>query len=248
MCTVTLRRDPTGLLLTMNRDELRTRGPEIPPIVSDNGGATVPWLGPRDTARGGTWIGVNAHGVTACLMNGNVPIEESVRAIAAGAPSRGEIIPAALAQGGLRAVEEWIRRDFDPTLYPAFMLLIAHPDAARLYSWWAKGSLEAQELESPWALVSSSQWQTAQVLAYRDAAFRAWLKEGPTFSDGLPDIHRYRAANEEAFGIWVERGYACTRSITQVAVTEDTAPIVMRYAPVDGEIGTFSSSTLPRII
>ena len=245
MCTVTLRRDASGLLLTMNRDELRMRGEEIAPGIAETGDPPLRWLGPRDAARGGTWIGVNEHGLSAALMNGNVPMETTMRAITAGAPSRGAIVPAALAAGRIDDALHWLAEEFDPGPYPAFMLLLAATDRAVLTTWWGQGPLEQRNLAQPWDMVSSSQWETEAVLRYRAAAFEDWLASGAVFDGPLPAVHRFRKPGEEALAIQVERGYACTRSITQIAVPGADAPITMRYAPIEEDtLHPFSVHTL----
>lgn len=76
MCTVTVHRSANRLLVTMNRDEARDRAPEVPPAIHHN---DVNWLAPSDSARGGTWIGVNDRGVVACLLNGYVEGDSVIR-------------------------------------------------------------------------------------------------------------------------------------------------------------------------
>jgi uncharacterized protein with NRDE domain len=68
MCTVTVLRSPERLLLTMNRDERRTRGEELAPRKA-GGGSSPAWIGPADGAKGGTWFGANDRGIMACLLN-----------------------------------------------------------------------------------------------------------------------------------------------------------------------------------
>ena len=73
MCTVTWIRplEAEGYDLLFNRDESLTRGPELGPEPSRQGGTT--FLAPRDSDQGGTWLAVNDHGLTVCLLNGYVP-------------------------------------------------------------------------------------------------------------------------------------------------------------------------------
>ena len=83
MCTLTftdrvsadagIRADRFGLSyrLFFNRDELHSRGPEIPPSEarSESG---VRYIAPTDSDAGGTWITANEFGVTVALLNGYV--------------------------------------------------------------------------------------------------------------------------------------------------------------------------------
>lgn len=67
MCTVSWILDSDRYSLYCNRDELRTRPPALPPQRHDEGGAR--FLAPTDGQAGGTWIAVNAHGLSLCLLN-----------------------------------------------------------------------------------------------------------------------------------------------------------------------------------
>jgi uncharacterized protein with NRDE domain len=53
------------LVIAANRDEFLSR-PSLPPGVIDSHAAI---FGGRDLVHGGTWLGVNAHGVAAALLN-----------------------------------------------------------------------------------------------------------------------------------------------------------------------------------
>ncbi len=55
------------MFLAANREELRSR-PSVPPkIVRENGDGT--WFGGRDQVAGGTWLGVNPHGLLVAITN-----------------------------------------------------------------------------------------------------------------------------------------------------------------------------------
>ena len=64
-----LRDGEAGYTLLFNRDELRARGPEIPPAEArtDSG---VRYVAPTDSDAGGTWIAANEYGVSVALLNG----------------------------------------------------------------------------------------------------------------------------------------------------------------------------------
>ena len=68
MCTLTWLRSGEGYELFFNRDEARTRLPALPPRVQRRDG--VEFLSPLDADAGGTWLGVNAYGLTVGLLNG----------------------------------------------------------------------------------------------------------------------------------------------------------------------------------
>ena len=69
MCTLTWTPHEGGYAILFNRDELLTRKPGTQPAVHDLGGRRV--LCPTDGDHGGTWIGINQHGVAVALLNGD---------------------------------------------------------------------------------------------------------------------------------------------------------------------------------
>ena len=71
MCTATWRFDESGYDLLFNRDERRSRSPGEPPRRDESDG--ICFLAPRDSAAGGTWIGVNDHGVSIFLLTYIMP-------------------------------------------------------------------------------------------------------------------------------------------------------------------------------
>src|SRR6266496_5302779 len=68
MCTASWTYQQDGYYLLFNRDEKRTRKGASPPRLLTRDG--VRFLAPADGDFGGTWIGVNEFGVSACLLNG----------------------------------------------------------------------------------------------------------------------------------------------------------------------------------
>ena len=67
MCTLAWLRRPGGFILWHSRDERRNRGVAIPPAVGQGDGAR--WIAPRDSDSGGTWVGVNTHGIVVGIAN-----------------------------------------------------------------------------------------------------------------------------------------------------------------------------------
>ena len=89
MCSVTFLPREEGFVLAMNRDELISRVPALPPKVHHRGELTV--LCPSEPS-GGTWIGVNSAGLAFSLLNWHSqpdrPGEDLI--------SRGEVVRALL--------------------------------------------------------------------------------------------------------------------------------------------------------
>jgi len=67
MCTVSWQFNDTGYQLFFNRDELGTRQRALLPEIKQHQG--VRFIAPTDTDAGGTWISINEHGLTLCLLN-----------------------------------------------------------------------------------------------------------------------------------------------------------------------------------
>ena len=68
MCTLTWLHAAAGYRLWFNRDELLTRGQELPPAVTET--ERCRYIAPSDTDQGGTWIATNDRGITITLLNG----------------------------------------------------------------------------------------------------------------------------------------------------------------------------------
>ncbi|MEH6576425.1 MAG: NRDE family protein [Amphritea sp.] len=67
MCTLSWLVEPLGYQLFFNRDEQRSRTKALPPQHYENTGVAV--LMPLDPDGGGSWIAVNEHGLSLCLLN-----------------------------------------------------------------------------------------------------------------------------------------------------------------------------------
>ena len=124
MCTLALVRRPDArhpLIVAANRDE-RIERPSRGPLVWDD---PVPFVGGRDEVAGGTWLGLNVHGVIVGLTNhwtGHPP--DPTRA------SRGGIVRSLLQCRDLDEVRRALG-DRDPEATNPFLLLAAerHGDA-----------------------------------------------------------------------------------------------------------------------
>lgn len=203
MCTLTLRLERDSLLVTMNRDELRSRAPELPPGLQDG------WGGPRDGEKLGTWFGVSPAGTVACLLNA-YRADEPLRPVP-GAPSRGEIVPALLRAGGS------FPEPLDLSPYPSFTLLVASPGRAEVFRWWQGVGMTTERLHTGWHTLNSSAWPGAQ--AWREELFGAWVEAGCDFAGELPSYHLVQVPGREHISPLMTRPEAGTRSITQARVT-----------------------------
>lgn len=119
MCTTVILRRPGHawpLLLAANRDELRTR-PWRPPARHWSSRADV--VAGLDEEAGGTWLGLNDHGVAAAVLNRVGSLGPQ-----AGKRSRGELVLEALDHADAAAAVDAMSH-LDPAAYRSFNLVIA---------------------------------------------------------------------------------------------------------------------------
>ena len=119
MCTLVLLRRPDHewpLLLAANRDEMMDR-PSSPPARHWPDRPDV--IAGKDELSGGSWLGLNDHGVVAAVLNrtGSLGPAEDKR-------SRGELVLEALDHADAQAAAEALA-NIDPTAYRSFNLVIA---------------------------------------------------------------------------------------------------------------------------
>lgn len=231
MCTVTVHRDAETLMVTMNRDEARTRAPERPPAIFGQENFPGKWMAPIDGEAGGTWIGVNAHGVAACLLNAYLPGQMLARPKVPSTFSRGTIVPAVLAQGDGEHVRKWMTEKFDPSPYDSFQLVVVWLEGGVRWIWSGSEYLKRLPCQDEWTLVSSSLWKSDAVLAWRRKAFEQWRNAGSKRRGHLPTFHLLQAEGKEEWSPMIDREWSCTRSITQVHVDGRTRRSVLRYWP-----------------
>lgn len=123
MCTLALFHRPGGarpVVLAANRDEFYARPTAGPGLL-----ATEPWIvGGRDIVAGGTWLGLNADGLVAGLLN-----RRTANAIDPTRRSRGQLCLDALRHNSVLSAATFVcaqRADH----YNPFNLLLASPAAA----------------------------------------------------------------------------------------------------------------------
>ena len=214
----------------MNRDEMLARGPESPPRMHYND-AVPAWMAPHDSDKGGTWMGANAHGVIACLLNAYLPGESLLPDTSGEFPSRGEIIPALLEAGDGPAVLSWLSDAFRPEAYASFTLLVITPDKSVSYEWLRQGRPEIDEFSSDWIIRSSAGWDSEEIGLWREERFAEWREAGCKSIDTLPAFHLLRDPKHVEWSPLMQREWAVTRSITQVCVSNGPRRVDMRYWP-----------------
>ncbi|MEM8962702.1 MAG: NRDE family protein [Acidobacteriota bacterium] len=231
MCTVSwLATDAGGYELFFNRDEQHTRQRAAAPSVHEQDG--VRFLAPIDTDAGGTWLLVNEHGVTMCLLNryppaAPQPVDQRSRGLLllelASAPRAAEVF------ARLSAVE--LRR------YRPFTLLALDRSEPAQRAWWDGRRLSVSPSPSPVPLFSSSK-RADEVAASRQALWRDTVLAagGPDRARQLA-YHRSREPERGALSPCMHRDDAATVSFSWVRVDAETVSISYADgAPCDVEL------------
>jgi hypothetical protein len=172
MCSIILRIGPDGVLIGANRDEMVARAweapgaywPELPGVVAG-----------RDLTAGGTWMGLNAHGMMAAVLN-----REGTLGPAAGKRSRGELPLLALGEMTAEAAAEKIAA-LDAGNYRSFNLVVADRNGAFWVAGLERGRPEVCALEArTWMITSGQPNQISlpriarHLPKFEQAAWAAW--------------------------------------------------------------------------
>jgi hypothetical protein len=222
MCTVTVINLPDGCWrVACNRDEQRSRPVALPPDAATVSG--VPAVYPIDQPAGGTWIGANARGFVATVLNVNPfePIEASPHA-----PSRGTLIPEILGEASVPAALRQVGR-LDLSGFAPFRLVLMDDEHIAVVR-QVCGSVEISPLQPrDQALIFTSSGLGDHLVEDRRAQlFRKWSRR-PWTSEHQDDFHRHRWDDWPELSVNMARVDACTVSTTVVDITPET--VSMRY-------------------
>lgn len=235
MCTASWRFGEGGYELFFNRDESVRRGRARAPEVLDFG--AVRGLAPTDADAGGTWLGVNEHGLTLALLNA-----WDLRVDPREPRSRGLLVRDLLTSAGAAEVLARLARE-ELVHYRGFTLLLLAPEEGAHVRHWNGQALVAQPAVRP---LASSSLDGGRARSERQALF-----ERLTLGAGEPArtaLERFHASHEPERGPWspcMHRAEASTVSASQVRVTP--REIALRYVdgpPCEREWGPWL--TLPR--
>lgn len=226
MCTLSWKPLNNGYVLFFNRDESRDRAVARGPSLQQNDG--VEFLSPTDGARGGTWLLVNAHGISVALLN-NYASTQSVKKVNPGLSSRG-MLP--LECSDCVSVAEAITRIETMPLehYPPFHLLVAGADEASVLTWNGDACF-SETLDASGAMLTTSAFRSKTVAKTRRETFVTLVGD---MNDATPsqlrDFHWYEG-DDGATGIRMSRPDACTHSISRITVSMDEAVVSFQYSP-----------------
>lgn len=225
MCTLTILRDEGRVLVTMNRDDLAGR-PEAAPEEWPSAKPT--FVAPKDLQAGGTWIGVNANGVIACLLNRYDPAP-------AGCTSRGSIVLEAMRNASVDDACNALKALDHAAYSPFTCLLVGHDSSTRLD--WTGARLTRTNLPaSDIIMATSSSWQFDEVKAKREGLFRRIWANGGGTADRVATFHSRRDSAHDVWAPMMQRPQSQTKSVTQVELTPRGAE--MRYWTRDAAIAS----------
>jgi hypothetical protein len=214
MCTVSWRAARGGYHLFFNRDELNRRAPEHPPQPDASHGVAM--LAPRDGDHGGTWLAVNALGLTVCLLNDY----SGPGRTGAGGPrfSRGQVVREAAGAATLTAIVRRLTARRLTAVAP-FRLLALAPDEEPLLLHWTGVKLVRRRKPIRPRLLTSSSFATAAVTAARFATFHRLVRVPATPAvRELARFHRQHDPAEGAGSVAMRREDAATRSYSHIEV------------------------------
>jgi uncharacterized protein with NRDE domain len=211
MCTlIALHRciDGVPLVIAANRDEFVDRAAEGPSLRDEAG---VRIVAPRDVRAGGTWLGVNAHGVFAALTNRRSVEPDPARR------SRGLLVLDALASESAAASADAAAR-LPADAYNPFNLLVADADSAHVVSY--DGKPERIDLEPGAHVVGNvhPNDRSGKLARLRAEAERVAAAAPATLFAQLAAICRSHEGDAELDRACVHAGSYGTRSATLLSV------------------------------
>jgi transport and Golgi organization protein 2 len=212
MCTVSWLRDSDGgYQLFCNRDEKRTRKAAVAPLLQTAGGTR--FIAPLDGECGGTWIGVNEHGVSVCLLN---RYDRAAR----GLVSRGLLVLDLLgSRSAAEAVQSAVERDLGE--FSPFTLAVLEPASPTALCVWDGAVAQIfPDADALIPLVSSSRDQKGAEKA-RKTAFQQ--------AESLEHFHRTHMDSLNAYSPCMHREDAETVSFSRVTVS--ASEISLSYSP-----------------
>lgn len=216
MCTLSWWIDETERGIVFNRDELRTRSRGAPPrLIEDPEQQTI--LIPQDPDAGGTWMGVNASGLTVALLN-NYPFQSPGRP---GQRSRGQLVVNLLkrarsADHGIQLLEQ-----MDLSIYQGFLLFLLGRDDGPYAREWSEAELSDLPLDGSGGLhvLTSSSFRKEECEVFRLELFRGVSRKRST----LKQKHGVFNPEDPALGPLMKRENAATDSVTEIVVGPNNA-------------------------
>lgn len=230
MCSIILRISAGGVLIGANRDEMLARAwdspaefwPDLPGVVAG-----------RDRTAGGTWLGVNRHGLVAAVLN-----RHGTLGPAAGKRSRGELPLLALGESSLEAAKAKTLA-LDAGVYRSFNLVLADAGGALFFRGLETGAPQLEVLgQGTWMITSG---EANDVTSPRIARHLPKFTAAP--AESWPELLADNAAPEEsALNIPPHDGFGTVSSA--LITLSRTAPPSWNFAPGPPHLAAFEPVSL----
>jgi len=225
MCTVSwLSRPQGGYDVFFNRDEQPTRPAKGPERCVAGG---VSYLAPRDVEAGGTWISVNAFGVTVSMTNqypqpAAVPPADPI--------SRGLLLASLVDAASLADVEHRVGR-LVLERYRPFAIAAFEPAGPPMSLRWHGSTLTIEHHPEPGFILTSSGATPPGLEATRRTVFTEAVDRNGSTDSTLSEVHRSHRPERGPLSVCMHRPEAATVSYCHITVAEASGNIEFRYAP-----------------
>lgn len=234
MCTVSWLQRSDGYTLLSNRDERRTRARAEPPEIREQEG--VAYIAPTDPDGGGTWISVNAVGLTLTLLNDDDAGGTHERAWT----SRGVLVRRLAHRTDVSDVARALRGQSLEDFRGFRLVALGVAQAPEVFEWNRRELTRRALGRTDLPLASSSFSDRDEIVAARSAAWGKIVSPGEEASvEELLAFHRSRYPRPGPSAVCMERENAATVSASWIEVERDV--VRLRYcagAPCDGEFGS----------
>jgi len=228
MCSISWQTHPQGYDLFFNRDEQRDR-PTADPPERFRDSAGVAYLAPIDPRGGGTWIFLNAHGLTAAVMNAyEVDDSPGLKDPA----SRGQLLRSLSHSADVSTFEAELSIRLGRDTYPPCYLFALDRQHTTGLWLWTGASLKTRPIPAL-NFFTTSGLQPDAVRARREQAFKQTLGKPPHAPAALEAFHLDAGSQLTAFDIRMSRPDARSVSYTRVRLRENSG--TMDYAPRSGD-------------
>jgi len=216
VCTASWLIQPQGFELFFNRDESVRRGPARAPQLLELEGVRA--LAPCDADAGGTWLGVNEHGLALGLLNA-----WDARGQPAEPRSRGLLVRELLSA---RSADEVVARLAGAPLerYRGFTLACFEPGHEPRVRAWDGRELTEPEARAP---LCSSSLERGRAQLERERVF-ARMVGARLAREAFESFHASHAPERGPWSPCMHRDDASTVSASQVRV--DARAVSIRYA------------------
>jgi len=226
MCTLSFLPTRSGYVLAMNRDEQRSRALALPPTHGESGG--IPTLCPSEPG-GGTWIGVNARGLSVALLNWY----EKPQTTLSNPVSRGTIVPHLLAAENVEGADARLEALALGRIRP-FRAVMVDPEAcATVEIRWDGAEVGSEKCawERRHWFSSGCDEPGANRIRGSVCAAADWSGSNGAEEQLLRRLHAGHDPERGAFSICMHRPDARTVSYTEVRVSGEAGEVDYRPGP-----------------